>query len=72
MRVRSHILAALALLCAGAAQAQVRSVEVRAPRAFGYFLGDLVRAQADQLLAGKVIGIGFVALVQFTAAIVAA
>jgi mxaA protein len=47
MRVRPHTLALLALLCAGPAQAQVRTVEIRAPRAFGYFLGDLVRAQAD-------------------------
>ncbi|SFG94073.1 nonribosomal peptide synthetase MxaA [Methylobacterium gossipiicola] len=47
MRVRPLPLAVLALLWAGAAQAQVRSVEVRAPRAFGYFLGDLVRAQVD-------------------------
>ncbi len=39
--------ALLLLLRAGAAGAQVRSVEVRVPRAFGYFLGDLVRAQAD-------------------------
>jgi mxaA protein len=31
----------------GAAQAQVRSVEVRTPRPFGYFLGDLVHAQVD-------------------------
>ena len=35
------------VLQASAAAAQVRSVEVRVPRAFGYFLGDLVRAQAD-------------------------
>ncbi|WP_082317204.1 nonribosomal peptide synthetase MxaA [Methylobacterium sp. ARG-1] len=42
------ILACCALLLqAGAAMAQVRSVEVRVPRAFGYFLGDLVRVQAD-------------------------
>jgi len=47
MRLRRLPLAVLALICSGAAQAQVRSVEVRAPRAFGYFLGDLVRAQAD-------------------------
>ncbi|GJE16826.1 nonribosomal peptide synthetase MxaA [Methylobacterium marchantiae] len=38
----------LFLLCSSvAAQAQVRSVEVRTPRPFGYFLGDLVRAQVD-------------------------
>ncbi|WP_019904717.1 hypothetical protein [Methylobacterium sp. 77] len=38
----------LFLLCStAAAQAQVRSVEVRTPRPFGYFLGDLVRAQID-------------------------
>ena len=35
------------LAVSGAAEAQVRTVEVRAPRAFGYVLGDLVRAQAD-------------------------
>lgn len=29
------------------AQAQVRAVEIRTPRPFGYFLGDLVRAQVD-------------------------
>lgn len=39
---------ALALLCAaGPVPAQVRSVEVRTARPFGYFLGDLVRAQVD-------------------------
>ena len=37
---------ALPLLIHGAT-AQVRSVEVRVPRAFGYFLGDVVRAQAE-------------------------
>ncbi|GEP10331.1 nonribosomal peptide synthetase MxaA [Methylobacterium gnaphalii] len=31
----------------GPAWAQVRSVEVRAPRPFGYFVGDLVRVQVD-------------------------
>ena len=40
------ILLLLAIL-SGSAAAQVRSVEVRAPRAFGYVLGDLVEAQAD-------------------------
>lgn len=38
----------LVLLGASApAQAQVRSLEIRTPRPFGYFLGDLVRAQVD-------------------------
>ncbi|KQP56356.1 hypothetical protein [Methylobacterium sp. Leaf108] len=37
----------LASSMAGPVQAQVRAVEVRAPRAFGYMLGDLVRAQVD-------------------------
>ncbi len=43
------LLSALALLLAvsGGAEAQVRAVEVRTPRAFGYFLGDVVRAQVD-------------------------
>lgn len=46
---RAHVLLAILLsaLCAGTAQAQVRSVEVRTPRPFGYFLGDLVRGQID-------------------------
>jgi mxaA protein len=35
-----------------AAQAQVRSVEIRAPRPFGYFVGDLVRVQVDVLVDG--------------------
>lgn len=39
--------ALFALATAGAVEAQVRAIEVRAPRAFGYFLGDLVRAQVD-------------------------
>ncbi|MCJ2083407.1 nonribosomal peptide synthetase MxaA [Methylobacterium sp. J-090] len=46
MRVLISVLALL-LAVSGAAHAQVRTVEVRTPRAFGYFLGDLVRAQAD-------------------------
>ncbi|MCJ2034504.1 nonribosomal peptide synthetase MxaA [Methylobacterium sp. J-068] len=37
----------LLALLAQSAVAQVRSVEVRTPRPFGYFLGDLVRAQVD-------------------------
>ncbi|GJE62540.1 hypothetical protein MPOCJGCO_4673 [Methylobacterium trifolii] len=45
--MRARLATILSLLLAGAAQAQVRSVEVRSPRAFGYFLGDLVQAQAD-------------------------
>lgn len=35
------------VLQAGAAAAQVRSVEVRVPRGFGYFLGDLLHARVD-------------------------
>lgn len=35
------------ILQAGTAVAQVRSVEVRVPRSFGYVLGDLLQAQAD-------------------------
>jgi len=35
------------ILQAGAAVAQVRSVEVRVPRSFGYVLGDMLQAQAD-------------------------
>ena len=34
-------------LQAGGAAAQVRGVEVRVPRPFGYFLGDLVHSQVD-------------------------
>ncbi|MDP4021374.1 nonribosomal peptide synthetase MxaA [Methylobacterium sp. NEAU 140] len=41
------LVALLLALPAGTAAAQVRGVEVRVPRAFGYFLGDLVEAQAD-------------------------
>ncbi len=37
----------LCLLHSGFALAQVRSVEVRAPRSYGYFLGDLVQSQVD-------------------------
>ncbi|MFY9292654.1 MAG: nonribosomal peptide synthetase MxaA [Methylorubrum rhodinum] len=37
----------VALLLATPALAQVRGVELRVPRAFGYFLGDLVQVQAD-------------------------
>ncbi len=42
--------ALLVILLVGAsvpAQAQVRALEIRTPRPFGYFLGDLVRAQVD-------------------------
>lgn len=43
-----RLLPLLFLLCSSlSAEAQVRSVEVRTPRPFGYFLGDLVRAQVD-------------------------
>lgn len=35
------------LALSGAAEAQVRAVEIRTPRPFGYFLGDLVQAQVD-------------------------
>jgi mxaA protein len=40
-------LALTVIAAAGSAEAQVRSVEVRAARPFGYFLGDLVRAQVE-------------------------
>ncbi|GLS43331.1 nonribosomal peptide synthetase MxaA [Methylobacterium brachythecii] len=53
MRRLAHfaILAALLLVALpGAALAQVRSVEIRAPRAFGYFVGDLLRVQVDVLV----------------------
>ncbi|MDP4002100.1 nonribosomal peptide synthetase MxaA [Methylobacterium sp. NEAU K] len=40
---------ALLFLSAGLADAQLRSVEVRSPRPFGVFLGDLVEAQVDIL-----------------------
>ena len=46
MRIRCLALI-LAPLLSGPAGAQVRSVEVRTPRPFGYFLGDLVRAEVD-------------------------
>lgn len=46
MRVLFPVLVCL-FAVSGGAQAQVRSVEVRTPRAFGYVLGDVVRAQAD-------------------------
>ena len=46
MRIRRLALI-LALLLSGPAGAQVRSVEVRTPRPFGYFLGDLVHADID-------------------------
>jgi hypothetical protein len=43
-----RILAILFLvLQSGLAAAQVRSVEVRVPRGFGYFLGDLLQARVD-------------------------
>ncbi|NEU11361.1 nonribosomal peptide synthetase MxaA [Methylobacterium sp. BTF04] len=48
MRRPGLALAAFAsVVLASTAQAQVRSVEIRTPRPFGYFLGDLVRAQVD-------------------------
>ena len=43
------LLAAPLALTAGPAAAQVRSVEVRSPRPFGIFLGDLVEAQVEIL-----------------------
>ncbi|SDM79114.1 mxaA protein [Methylobacterium phyllostachyos] len=43
-----RILAILFLILpAGVATAQVRSVELRVPRSFGYFLGDLLHVRAD-------------------------
>lgn len=45
--MRRLALSLVLLGLATAAQAQVRSVEVRTPRPFGYFLGDLVRAQVE-------------------------
>ncbi|MGU3538798.1 nonribosomal peptide synthetase MxaA [Methylobacterium sp. A54F] len=47
LRVPALLPALAAGLCAGAAVAQVRAVEVRSPRPFGYVLGDLVRAQVE-------------------------
>ncbi|MCJ2047669.1 nonribosomal peptide synthetase MxaA [Methylobacterium sp. J-078] len=50
MRIRSLAAPALflaGLVLSGPAGAQVRSVEVRTPRPFGYFLGDLVHADID-------------------------
>jgi mxaA protein len=44
---RASRLAAALVLSAGTAAAQVRSVEVRSPRPFGVFLGDLVDAQVE-------------------------
>ena len=41
------LLLVLLILVASPALAQVRGVELRVPRAFGYFLGDLVQVQAD-------------------------
>ncbi len=46
-RVAPRICLLLATLAPAAAAAQVRSVEVRSPRPFGYFVGDLVEAQVD-------------------------
>ncbi|SDA33754.1 mxaA protein [Methylobacterium sp. UNC378MF] len=43
------VLAAPLALTPGTAAAQVRSVEVRSPRPFGIFLGDLVEAQVEIL-----------------------
>lgn len=54
----AHLPAALlsAILLPAAAAAQVLSVEVRTPRPFGYFLGDLVQAQVDLVVdAGFVV-----------------
>lgn len=49
MRIASIALIALLLaaLHPGAAIAQIRDVEVRVPRAFGYFLGDVLHTQVD-------------------------
>lgn len=47
LALRSICLTLACLFLSGAALAQVRSVEVRAPRSFGYFLGDLVQSQVD-------------------------
>ncbi|GJD79702.1 hypothetical protein GCM10007886_09390 [Methylobacterium gregans] len=44
MRLFALPLLALVLLAAGPAAAQLHGVEVRVPRTFGYFLGDLVEA----------------------------
>lgn len=44
MRPLALSLLALALLAAGPAAAQLHGVEVRVPRTFGYFLGDLIEA----------------------------
>ncbi len=41
------LLLVLLILVTSPALAQVRGVELRVPRAFGYFLGDLVQVQAD-------------------------
>lgn len=41
------LLLVLLLAASWPAHAQVRGVELRVPRAFGYFLGDLVHVQAD-------------------------
>ncbi|KQP29687.1 nonribosomal peptide synthetase MxaA [Methylobacterium sp. Leaf104] len=47
MRIRFLALLLAGLVLSGPAGAQVRSVEVRTPRPFGYFLGDLVQAEID-------------------------
>ncbi|KAB1074462.1 nonribosomal peptide synthetase MxaA [Methylobacterium planeticum] len=47
MRPLLALLSLLLAACPGMLAAQVRSVEVRTPRPFGYFLGDLVQAQVD-------------------------
>jgi mxaA protein len=39
--------AALAMLMAAPAVAQVRAVHLQAPRPFGYFIGDVIRLEAD-------------------------
>ena len=47
LRLDFRLCLALAVLLPAAAAAEVRAIEVRSPRAFGYFLGDLVQAQVD-------------------------
>jgi mxaA protein len=42
-----YAIAAAATLMAGQAAAQVRSVHLQAPRPFGYFIGDVIRLEAD-------------------------
>ena len=48
--MRALALLLLLIAFSSSLHAQVRSVEVRSPRAFGYFVGDTVRSQVDVIV----------------------